>query len=136
MLTRDQKRNREAWRNLLYSGEYTQAKNALHSPSGHCCLGVACEIPGAPKWGSLTNNGELDAFSHPWRSWDGETLCESIAIPKFGISVRDQWSLAYVNDSEGLTFEEIADVLYLSEVSGQSVQDILMDIYKRDFNEP
>lgn len=32
------------WVIALRSGEYTQAEKALKTPTGNCCLGVACEI--------------------------------------------------------------------------------------------
>lgn len=32
------------WAEALESDEFAQTKGALRTPSGHCCLGVACEV--------------------------------------------------------------------------------------------
>lgn len=48
------------WVAALRSGEYRQAKNALKTADGYCCLGVLCDIQGADfdaifeKFGSLS----------------------------------------------------------------------------------
>jgi len=130
MLTKAQKRNRTAWRNLLYSGEYTQETGHLKTNFGHCCLGVACEIPGAPAWGSLHEYAQ--DYAHQWDAAGHQNLSEDIGIEKFGLSNEDQGALTWANDHKAMTFEEIADVLYLSEVSWETVRDISDDMMVLD----
>ena len=39
-----------AWVESLESGRYQQARQALRTEDGFCCLGVACDVSGVGKW--------------------------------------------------------------------------------------
>jgi hypothetical protein len=50
----EQKANRAKLSAALRSGEYTQAELRLKTPTGYCCLGVACDL--ALKEGGIIDN--------------------------------------------------------------------------------
>lgn len=101
------------WLEALRSGEYDQCKFSLHDPArgGFCCLGVLehclmdgrvetiANVNGVNKYrASPTDNfnnlfGIVDAFSSPYK-----------LVKKAGMT-----DLMSMNDSEDMTFSEIAD---------------------------
>src|SRR4051812_42693305 len=62
---------KEEWLRALRSGEYKQARGALHrmrtdlynAAEGHCCLGVLCEVVGVRK--GTTINGVHEWYGSP-----------------------------------------------------------------------
>lgn len=112
--------NREVidmWLEALRSGTYRQGVGALltHTPEGeeqYCCLGVLCdlydlEVADQTRWGGennyhtkITRNYEDEEGSLP------NSVCEWAGITN---PVHD--TLADLNDTEGLSFEQIANVI-------------------------
>lgn len=96
--------NAKKWVAALRSGEYKQCKNRLAHAGRFCCLGVACDISPTPRkiWGQ---QGTLPTsvmcwlnIRHAQGAWPDE----------HGVN---NHSLAGLNDWDGKTFEEIADVI-------------------------
>jgi len=105
------------WVDALRSGDYEQAQGQLKDENRFCCLGVLCDI------------SNLDDFS-----WEGDTFVDDnrmdSAITELPTEV-SKWlgignfntnpdligkdgstfSAAYLNDSAGYTFDEIADAV-------------------------
>lgn len=106
----------DKWAAALRSGEYKQGTMRLHTRStdSYCCLGVLCELAAkeipieiAEGCGSYGKCYELEYTSPPAkvRKWAGLLTDEgSFFAPNFS-------SLMELNDSEGRTFTEIADVI-------------------------
>lgn len=104
----------ERWVEDLRSGKYRQGKKTLRAETEngyvYCCLGVACETAGL-NWDAIYDGKPLSEHADP----------PLALINMLGLS-DDTWSegedgdLAYTtcekwNDSDGLSFDEIADNL-------------------------
>jgi hypothetical protein len=96
----------------LRSGEYTQAKETLQDSSGHCCLGVMCEVYEKETGDKLPRNNFGNII--------GVNLCDLPLVKVWvgldndnnaGNSSRHISSLVYMNDDEGKSFSEIADFI-------------------------
>lgn len=117
---------REAWRSALVSGEWQQGKGKLakKNPDGtwrYCCLGVLCEL--AVQAGVQLNvtemcdddpetvfrfyNGEHGFLPPEVQQWSG--LCDRNPA----VDHPSDLAMAYLNDSLGTTFAELAEVLPL-----------------------
>ena len=116
----EHKHRRGLWAAALRSGEYTQDTGRLRIGGGYCCLGVACEVyrieTGYGGWfidgighhffgakGCASHHTELPA---PVADWLG-------IEPDPQLRVQDGVRLAATawNDGEGLSFDEIADMI-------------------------
>jgi hypothetical protein len=88
------------WVKALRSGEFKQARERLASPSGYCCLGVACQIEGI----------DFD----PDEIWPPSTFSSIHNLerkpPNSGTFLTARSFLAHLNDS-GKPFSEIADYI-------------------------
>jgi hypothetical protein len=115
--------NAKKWVAALRSGKYKQTRHVLCDRNGHCCLGVACEV-------AIENGVPLTRESTEF----GRVLFNVYALSLLPYQVRD-WlglrnaggtygdgSLLHDNDSRGLTFEQIADIIE-SEPSGLFRED-------------
>lgn len=108
----------------LRSGEYEQGRGYLRLGNKFCCLGVACDMATevgvtqvAPDEGELevkyvgpssTYMSALPPQVHDWLGFeDGFGVTE---IPLYGNGTDEIHTLASLND-EGLTFDQIADVI-------------------------
>lgn len=104
----------EKWVNALESGKYTQSKGRLQDQNGYCCLGVLCDlavqenvIP-APifevdyyAYGENKSNNYLPLKVKEWAGMKDTS-------GTYGEKGR---VLAYKNDTEGLSFKEIAKII-------------------------
>ena len=98
-LSRKAKRD---WLKALRSGKYEQGKGRLFGDGNYCCLGVLCSVNGIP-------DAQLKQRLIP----------KAVAgIPSWalGVDYRVMFygrltKLAGLNDSEGLTFRQIADLI-------------------------
>lgn len=100
----------------LRSGKYKQTKFSLHDSTGYCCLGVACEVmrrsrkQGDIKWqkaGStwvfrVGDYQEAAILPRPVQNYYGLTAQGKLDVRS---------SMMVMNDSDELTFEQIADKL-------------------------
>lgn len=120
----------DIWTTALRSGEFKQGSDFLfNSESGsYCCLGVLCEL--AVKAGVVKKNedgsydeGQDQVLPDSVMDWAG-MQCDSGVIPNFRAYVEEgvlymdedgkQFSEDYLtemNDSKGLNFNQIADVI-------------------------
>lgn len=106
------------WLKALRSGKYSQAQNALYDPSSKsfCCLGVLCEVNGIKR-------SKMAHMAMPQDVGFGDDVTpERSEIPK-GVKYDANeyaWSVLYngkltplwvLNDSRGLSFKKIADII-------------------------
>jgi hypothetical protein len=94
------------WITALRSGEYKQGKRRLQSNEGYCCLGVACKLF-IPEDQLELDNGYLIG-SLPIEHANAPQWLKKIN-PDFRVKTGKH--LSTLNDEEGLSFDEIADVL-------------------------
>lgn len=92
------------WIAALRSGKYPQAKAALRTDVGYCCLGVLCDV--------VRPNGWSQPFAQPEWKHLGEY---SAPDPSIGVeielsSLSQEW-LVHLNDAAGKSFAEIADYI-------------------------
>ncbi len=113
----------QMWIEALESGEYTQAKGFLHTDEGFCCLDVLEDVYNkifhpTLKWRCSSENGRamtmvrkgakcynIFDISKKIKKFMG--IKETLLIDYKGATC----SLAKLNDSLGLSFKEIADLL-------------------------
>jgi len=124
-MTKPTKEQIQAWVRALRSGEYSQTKGRLQNDSGHCCLGVACDvfIPNGMKTMHPTTglmNGALphdQANSPEWLRKLERIL--GVLIPALNDYGSINIGLEHNEQFEPFTFDEIADLLeyeYIYEV--------------------
>ena len=106
------------WVAALRSGKFKQTKKVLfdQSSGGFCCLGVMCSLKGIKK-------SELEGVSFPQdvRSFDDAFNIDPTTHDFFhGMNNGDAWKVPYrgrmcslneLNDFEGLTFKQIANII-------------------------
>ena len=111
------------WIAALESGDYEQAKRALRSyadadgcdgamVTGHCCLGVLCDIVAPELWRGTEHDGEGGLPSEAMLARvgiNGETA-RGIALPFVSRADGSNVTLDLANDS-GCTFPQIADLI-------------------------
>lgn len=101
------------WVEALRSGRYEQGRHGLRSAANnYCCLGVLCDIVAPDAW-SADKIEHLDYYTH-------DNYSTGVLSPTFrlytGISLERSQILAGMNDSDGASFEEIAD--YIAQEEG------------------
>lgn len=99
--------NREIWCKALEMGKYLQTTGRLQTRNGFCCLGVACEV--AEKHGINVKRDEGILIG-------GNLLAMPEVFEWLGLQdgrgeMEDGRSLTIMNDSERLSFKEIAEVI-------------------------
>lgn len=101
------------WQVALRSGKYQQTKKRLRGDTGHCCLGVLCElavqegvIAPAVKYGFYYFDNQFSLLPKSVMVWSGIDTDAA----NYGVLTPDDHALAHDNDS-GKTFEEIADII-------------------------
>lgn len=98
------------WCDALRSGKYAQGKHSLHQETSgsYCCLGVACKV----LWG--TEDEVLKQYGVPSEAglpnWS-----QNMIVYRDGLQGIN--TLHGLNDQEGLTFNQIADLLEFGEVT-------------------
>jgi len=134
----EQAANRKKWIAVLRSGEYQQANGKLRDGDKFCCLGIACDISGLGEWIAYGNQETEDNILYGYKIID-RGYCD-LYLPKetlpvmvmdwLGITVNGLLShssdycgvqivsLADAND-EGMSFEEIADIIESDEIIKQ-----------------
>lgn len=103
---------RAKWIAALRSGDYKQGKTFLRDGDDHyCCIGVAASVHPGFKWiaEDLGAAGTVYNAQHGDECGYGQLL-ES-GLETIGISRDAQDALIGLNDDQGFTFSEIADVL-------------------------
>lgn len=107
------KRNRRAWVKALRSGQFPQGSGRLAYQDNvgdgtveYCCLGVACEVANVTWWKPI-----FGGSFHLFTIEGNEGIPTDDVLAKFGLDEHQATVLASVNDSEGLSFSEIADLI-------------------------
>lgn len=111
----------DRWIAALRSGKYVQAKDALCSNAGFCCLGVLCDLSEKGAWVAscgpsnprdyLGTGSELPHEVSRWagmRSLDGRFDSDN---PEHQPPGAFEPSLLQLNDTLEFTFPQIADVI-------------------------
>lgn len=114
------------WVEALRSGKYNQAVEVLRNDSGFCCLGVLCDVVKKDlsealghdvDWGNPLNLNECRR-SYYFLDQVGELPAEVRDLCDFrggetlhGSPIVDGKSLIVMNDTDGNTFDEIADAI-------------------------
>lgn len=106
---------KKKWVAALRSGEYKQARRLLHGGGGYCCLGVLCEVMAKDTgldFGEFADeNEEMPNHELIDTVFDCETLeSHTWAVTPPGEG-KVPTSLAMLNDSDGFTFDQIADLI-------------------------
>jgi hypothetical protein len=102
------------WVEALRSGKYKQARMALETSRGYCCLGVLCRAVGA----------EFQEFDDDGRYYDSVPVLDGINLAdgnneelsrsflrRAGLREEDQIRLVEMNDSENASFLKIAEYI-------------------------
>ena len=106
-ITNELKENVIKWCEALRSGEYKQITGRLESANGLCCLGVACKVFIPEDKQEFKEGGLLRGGGFHCQSNSPGNIRDLISIfQKLGGQ-----GLMSLNDTMGLTFDEIADVL-------------------------
>ena len=126
------KEARQAWVELLRSGEFKQGKHALRTQDGRrCCLGVACDAylrhggfgqwmvsvdyPESPATFVIFDNDDrelqLAVLPRVVRDWLGLNGQAGTYICRDEYGEPKPRSLTGDNDNRDLTFDEIADII-------------------------
>jgi len=94
------------WVKALRSGKYKQGTTYLRDKDDNfCCLGVLCEVE---KIKAVATTHNCFKYDNNVSRYPGESLVSTLGtIPD---SVQ---TLASLNDIEGLTFDEIADIIQI-----------------------
>lgn len=113
---------KQKWIAALRSGEYAQCTEHLELDGGYCCLGVALKVqyPEAdpetdPAFVAPDEVPRMDDVSEWWESLPSKyannpTVKLDYQDDEGGI--RHRWiHLSELNDEEGYTFEQIADII-------------------------
>ena len=97
------------WIKALRSGKYKQTTSVLRNLDGFCCLGVLCDISERGKW-KRAKGGKVFVFN----DWYDKTMPNEViewAGMNNGFGLLPDTSLTDLNDHEGKSFDEIADVI-------------------------
>lgn len=104
--------NARLWVAALRSGRYRRTTGMLHrAKGGYCCLGVACEV-------YIQSGGKLEKKRYPGGqvSYAGEGgILPPVVVKWLGLRIASgayaETSLDKVNDTRGMTFKRIADII-------------------------
>ena len=103
---------KQRWVDALRSGEYEQTRGTLHKGDSYCCLGVLCLVMGMTKV-PLDANGN-GYFIDSDGAEVGGFISNQEHLDTLGLEVHDIPPLYHMNDSEGRTFNQIADYIEAS----------------------
>lgn len=142
--TKINKKEFKTWMQALRSGEFNQTSGVLQYGDNFCCLGVACKVLVPENKKLFKEKGELSgllpahqtssplwlkSISEDFRDRQKKVYLaleepnEQIGTSLWHISeketlIRSSRAITWMNDSLGLSFDEIADVLELVYVHG------------------
>lgn len=110
---------KQMWVTALRSGEFKQARKALRTNEGYCCLGVLCELysrtHGMP-WGVPRNAtgyhmfGDQSGLPPQVRDWSGVKHMDGLLPAYIEADDGNRTSLADLNDT-GKSFAQIAEII-------------------------
>jgi hypothetical protein len=89
----------------LESGEFTQTKHCLRDDSGHCCLGVACEV-----FNRATKHGEWSPHRTGTYRFLGEAEILPIEVAEwFGMEEHGNLRAPYMDNNNGTCLTSLND---------------------------
>lgn len=118
---------KDEWLAALRSGEYAQANGRLHVDDGYCCLGVLCEVAvkaGVIEPAEMKSTLKEEAVGAYGK--DGGTMVPPLEViewaeldsenPNTDVRTNDDdfsrpFTVAELNDEQGYSFAQIADVI-------------------------
>lgn len=100
---------REEWIDALLSGHYEQDTGVLRTSTGHCCLGVACDVIDPSRW-TGTSHPYWGSHQPYWGSHQPTSVPSDVRI-YFALHMADASDLASMND-HGADFGDIAAYIY------------------------
>lgn len=106
----------EKWLKDLETTGAKQCKEYLHSDSGYCCLGRACEVVDPSGW-EVSGFGFFEYKRHdkslPLATWKQLNLRDSTGGFAFSVATPygQAYGLANLNDECGYTFKQIAAIM-------------------------
>lgn len=113
-LTPEQIANLKAWIAALRSGAFKQGQEALRragagpgDPDTYCCLGVAGWVLDAKAW--IPPQATYPSARYAWG--DSTQYLDSVATEALGIGLFGQRPFARMNDTDSLSFVDIALLL-------------------------
>jgi hypothetical protein len=106
---------KDRWINTLYSDTYTQGRYVLRNNKGDmCCLGVLCDLADSSKWEPELGGGFI--YDKLYETVPARWVKQMVDLSEDDVDI-----LVKLNDSEGSTFEEIADYIQHCEAAGISI---------------
>jgi hypothetical protein len=105
-----QRENRKKWVEALRSGKYNQGQSSLNVKNRFCCLGVLCEVVGVDKQRNESTGQTLYGKALNGSICPEEAMCAVGLTSEYG-NFDSNNSLVKLNDSEGASFKEIADII-------------------------
>lgn len=112
-----------AWAEALRSGGYRQWTGGLRTHlgegegEGFCCLGVLCDLGGSKAWKRLVRTYTFHGFLTG-------VLPHQVQY-RAHIAVDEQDALIHMNDTQGYSFDQIAEVLEVAANQGISIHAAL-----------
>jgi hypothetical protein len=99
---------KERWITALQSGNYEQAKGYLCVGNRLCCIGVLCDIVDSNKWSTCFGRAENYDFDDEGTDYE---FPPPGWLKTVGLDYHLAQKLAVLNDHEGKSFAEIAEVI-------------------------
>lgn len=95
---------RDKWITALRSRKYTQGQGRLRVDMGagkfsYCCMGVLCDVVAPQEWKEDSSHSTAYSTSFPSHT----------VVQVTGFDRQQEQHLAMLNDSEGKSFDQIAD---------------------------
>jgi hypothetical protein len=114
-MIREMKMNKvwkDKWVKALRSGRYKQAQGTLEvsGVGANCCLGVLCRIAGVKKI-IRVEHGTISDIGNKVADGEGFGVVGLSLLKKFGLRQSTEDKLVQMNDSQGLTFNQIASYI-------------------------
>jgi len=107
--TKEQKDQVYIWLEALRSGKYTQTNGALQNSHGFCCLGLACKVI-IPADEQKIEDGYLRGL-YPGYQTSAPKWLNNIDEYAENSPLGKKRKLSVLNDSDGFSFTQIADVI-------------------------
>jgi hypothetical protein len=101
---------RAQWTAALRSGKYVQGYGQLRAGSGHCCLGVLCDLAvqdGVVTWDGVSGAGFLPSEVAVWAGLVGENARDPVLMT---LGDGEEAEAASLNDDH-FSFAQIADAI-------------------------
>lgn len=114
---------RKQWVDALRSGSYEQGQSALRENGKYCCLGVACNLVPEFKW--VIKDDEYPDSWHVAAPDLTDDYCygsmEPALLDHLGLSEAAQDALISANDTDFLTFAQIAYLIESGEIEAYPI---------------